>query len=393
MDFYITKEEIVKSLSATLGVVEKRQTLPILSNVLISVDEASVKLKATDLESEIETLSTITNFKSEGQTTAPAKKLGELCRLLPDLSEIHVFLDGENLKIETSSGKYSLATLPSADFPIFDIEEDKNKTSIQAPNLKELINKTSFAMGNQDWRHYLNGLYLVIDDTKITGVATDAHRLAIANQMVNEGSEETISGIIPRKSINEIAKIINDKNENISLEIGSSSISIESGETKFSSKLIEGKFPDYEQVIPSGESSELTINKKNLSESLSRVSVLSSEKYRGVRMRITDNNLNISANNPEKEQAEEQIDCAYEGEIIDIAFNVNYLQEILSSIDSENVIIHFFGSDKSCLITSPSNTIVSVILKSYCSLHSDISLKSKSPFSLVSNITNINTDT
>ena len=353
MDFYITKEEIVKSLSATLGVVEKRQTLPILSNVLISVDEASVKLKATDLESEIETLSTITNFKSGGQTTAPAKKLSELCRLLPDLSEIHVFLDGENLKIETSSGKYSLATLPSADFPIFDIEEDKNKTSIQAPNLKELINKTSFAMGNQDWRHYLNGLYLVIDDTKITGVATDAHRLAIANQMVNEGSEVTISGIIPRKSINEIAKIINDKNENISLEIGSSSISIESGETKFSSKLIEGKFPDYEQVIPSGESSELTINKKNLSESLSRVSVLSSEKYRGVRMRITDNNLNISANNPEKEQAEEQIDCAYEGETIDIAFNVNYLQEILSSIDSENVIIHFFGSDKSCLITSP----------------------------------------
>lgn len=353
MDFYITKEEIVKSLSATLGVVEKRQTLPILSNVLISVDEASVKLKATDLESEIETLSTITNFKSGGQTTAPAKKLSELCRLLPDLSEIHIYLDGENLKVEAGSGKYSLATLPSTDFPLFEIEEDKNKTSIQAPNLKELISRTSFAMGNQDWRHYLNGLYLVIDDTQITGVATDAHRLAIASHTTNEGADEIISGIIPRKSINEIAKIIGDTNENISLEIGPSSISIESGQTKFSSKLIEGKFPDYEQVIPSGESSELVINKKNLTDSLSRVSVLSSEKYRGVRMKILDNSLNISANNPDKEQAEEQITCSYKGEIIDIAFNVNYLQEILSSINSDDVVIHFFGSDKSCLITSP----------------------------------------
>ena len=186
MDFYISKEEVVKSLNLTLGVVEKRQTLPILSNVLFEVDESSLKLTATDLESEISTTSTISNYKSGGKTTAPARKLSDLCRLLPDMTEIHFFLDGENLKIETEAGKYNLSTLPSEDFPVFEIEETQSQINISSQNLKTLISKTAFAMGNQDWRHYLNGLYLVIDDTKITGVATDAHRLAIANQVVNE---------------------------------------------------------------------------------------------------------------------------------------------------------------------------------------------------------------
>ena len=353
MDFYIKKEEIVKSLNATLGVVEKRQTLPILSNVLFEVDESTLKLTATDLESEISTISTISNFKSGGRTTAPAKKLSELCRLFKDDSEIHFYLDGDNLKIETDSGKYNLSTLPSDDFPIFEKEEGGNVVNISAQNLKAIITKTSFAMGNQDWRHYLNGLYLSVEDTLITSVATDAHRLALANAALNEGISETITGIVPRKSINEIGKIVSEYSENILLQLSANSINISVSGTSFASKLIEGKFPDYEQVIPSGESSTLTIDKKTLSESLSRVSVLSSEKFRGVRIVTSKDSITISANNPEKEQAEESITCSYSGEDIDIAFNVNYIQEILSSIDSENVEIHFFGSDKSCLITNP----------------------------------------
>ena len=157
MDFYITKEEVVKSLNSTLGVVEKRQTLPILANVLFEVDESSLRLTATDLESEISTISTISNFKSGGKTTAPAKKLSELCRLFSDGSEIHFFLDGDNLRIETNSGKYNLATLPSEDFPVFEKEEAGDSINITPKNLKSLIGKTSFAMGNQNWRHYLNG--------------------------------------------------------------------------------------------------------------------------------------------------------------------------------------------------------------------------------------------
>ena len=355
MDFYITKEEVVKSLNLTLGVVEKRQTLPILSNVLFEVDESSLKLTATDLESEISTTSTISNFKSGGKTTAPARKLSDLCRLMPDLAEIHFFLDGDNLKIETESGKYNLSTLPSEDFPVFETEDAQSQINISSQNLKNLITKTSFAMGNQDWRHYLNGLYMMIDDKVITTVATDAHRLAMATSSLNEASSESTSGIVPRKSINEIGKLVGDESENVVIHLGQTSIAANVSGTTFVSKLIEGKFPDYEQVIPSGESSLLVVDRKNFSESLSRVSVLSSEKYKGVRIITKKDSLNISANNPEKEQGEENLSCEYQGEEIDIAFNVNYLQEILSTIDSEKIEINFFGSEKSCLITDPNS--------------------------------------
>ena len=355
MDFYITKEEVVKSINLTLGVVEKRQTLPILSNVLFEVDESSLKLTATDLESEISTTSTISNFKSGGKITAPARKLSDLCRLMPDLAEIHFYLDGDNLKIETESGKYNLSTLPSEDFPVFETEDTQSQINISSQNLKNLITKTSFAMGNQDWRHYLNGLYMMIDDKVITTVATDAHRLAMATSSLNEASSESTSGIVPRKSINEIGKLVGEESENVVIQLGQTSIAANVSGTTFVSKLIEGKFPDYEQVIPSGESSLLVVDRKNFSESLSRVSVLSSEKYKGVRIITKKDSLNISANNPEKEQGEENLSCEYQGEEIDIAFNVNYLQEILSTIDSEKIEINFFGSEKSCLITDPNS--------------------------------------
>ena len=355
MDFYITKEEVVKSINLTLGVVEKRQTLPILSNVLFEVDESSLKLTATDLESEISTTSTISNFKSGGKITAPARKLSDLCRLMPDLAEIHFYLDGDNLKIETESGKYNLSTLPSEDFPVFETEDTQSQINISSQNLKNLITKTSFAMGNQDWRHYLNGLYMMIDDKVITTVATDAHRLAMATSSLNEASSESTNGIVPRKSINEIGKLVGDESENVVIQLGQTSIAANVSGTTFVSKLIEGKFPDYEQVIPSGESSLLVVDRKNFSESLSRVSVLSSEKYKGVRIITKKDSLNISANNPEKEQGEENLSCEYQGEEIDIAFNVNYLQEILSTIDSEKIEINFFGSEKSCLITDPNS--------------------------------------
>ena len=355
MDFYITKEEVVKSLNLTLGVVEKRQTLPILSNVLFEVDESSLKLTATDLESEISTTSTISNYKSGGKTTAPARKLSDLCRLLPDMTEIHFFLDGDNLKIETDSGKYNLSTLPSEDFPVFELEDIQSQINISSQNLKTLISKTAFAMGNQDWRHYLNGLFLLIDDKTITTVATDAHRLAMASSILNEAITDSTNGIVPRKSINEIGKLVGDGSENALINLGQTSIAVNISGTTFVSKLIEGKFPDYEQVIPSGESSLLIVDRKKLSESLSRVSVLSSEKYKGIRIITNKNSLNISANNPEKEQGEENLTCEYDGEEVDIAFNVNYLQEILSTLDSEKIEINFFGSDKSCLITDPNS--------------------------------------
>ena len=355
MDFYIQKQDIVKALSLTLGVVEKRQTLPILSNVLIEVDEGSMQLTATDLESQISTSSNVSNFTSGGKTTAPAKKLRELCRLLPDNSEIHITLDGDKLVIESGTGKQNLKTLPSDGFPIFEEEGEGEAIQIDAKNLKTLISKTSFAMGNQDWRHYLNGLYITVEGNNILAVASDAHRLAIASTNLDAASSNEISGIIPRKSINEIAKLVGDVDGTVEVNLSNSTIKTSTPNAAFVSKLIEGKFPDYEQVIPSGDSSVLKVSTKDFSDALSRVSVLSSDKYRGVRMVTSSEGVMISANNPEQEEGEEFFNTNYEGEALDIAFNVNYFQEILSTLDDDECEIHFFGADKSCLITPPNS--------------------------------------
>ena len=318
MDFYIQKQDIVKALSLTLGVVEKRQTLPILSNVLIEVDEGSMQLTATDLESQISTSSNVSNFTSGGKTTAPAKKLSELCRLLPDNSEIHITLDGDKLVIESGTGKYNLKTLPSDGFPIFEEEGEGEAIQIDAKNLKTLISKTSFAMGNQDWRHYLNGLYIKVEGTNILAVASDAHRLAIASTNLDAASSNEISGIIPRKSINEIAKLVGDVDGTVEVNLSNSTIKTSTPNAAFVSKLIEGKFPDYEQVIPSGDSSVLKVSTKDFSDALSRVSVLSSDKYRGVRMVTSSEGVMISANNPEQEEGEEFFNTNYEGEALSL---------------------------------------------------------------------------
>ena len=351
MEITLKKEDIVSALSITLGVVEKRQTLPILANVLFEVDENSFKLTATDLESEVTTSGLLLARESSGKITTSAKKLNELCRLIPDGEEINFSLKSDKLNIKTINGKYSLSTLPSDDFPIFDIDTGDTPLVIPAKDLRELIKNTSFAMGNQDWRHYLNGLFILIGDRQITAVSTDAHRLAVASIPIN--SDHSFSGIIPRKSINEMAKFLSDQPGNAELKINDSSLELAVGNLIFKSKLIDGKFPDYQQVIPSGESSMLEINVKEFSETLSRVSVLSSEKYKGVRLITSSDGVRISANNPEQEEAEEFFSASYEGEDLDIAFNVTYLQEIMSHMQTDICHINFFGSDKSCLLTPP----------------------------------------
>ena len=351
MEISIKKEDIVSALNTTLGVVEKRQTLPILANVLFEVDENTFKLTATDLESEVTTSGPLSRIKSSGKTTTSAKKLNELCRLIPDGEEINLSLSGEKLNIKTTNGKYSLSTLPSSDFPVFDVDTGDLPLIIPAKDLKELITNTSFAMGNQDWRHYLNGLYLSINGGEITAVTTDAHRLAVAN--LASQSDISFSGIIPRKSINEMAKFLSDEGGDAKLKINEASLELAVGDLIFKSKLIDGKFPDYQQVIPSGESSVLEINVKDFSETLSRVSVLSSEKYKGIRLITANDGVRISANNPEQEEAEEFFPATYNGEELDIAFNVTYLQEIMSHMQTETCHINFFGSDKSCLLTPP----------------------------------------
>ena len=354
MKFTISKTEIVKALSSTLGVVEKRQALPILSNILLSVDENNLTITATDLESEVKTNCTPSIVESTGATTAPAKKLNELCRLLPDGSEVSISLNGDKLSVQSGLGKYSISTLPSEDFPVFDVVSENTEFIILGSVLRNLISKTSFAMGNQDWRHYLNGMFISVEDKNITVVTTDAHRLAISSNNTTKSVSGEVCGIIPRKSINEIGKLLSDSSEEVSLSLGTNTIMLKTDSTSFVSKLIEGKYPNYEQVLPSGESSVLKVNTKHLSEILSRLSVLSSDKFKGIKLNITSNSVVVSANNPEQEEGEESFKSEYSGDDMEIAFNVNYIQEVLSNIDSNDCNINLYGSDKSCLI-SPSD--------------------------------------
>ena len=359
MDFYISKEEVVKSLNTTIGVVEKRHTTPILSNVLIEVDESSLKLTASDQESEISTRSTISNFKSGGKTTAPARKLYDLCRLLPDLTNIHFFLDGYNLKIETESGKYNIPTMPSEDFPVFEPEEVKSQINISSKNLKKIISNTSFVIEIQGVKDFLNGLYLSIDDKTITAVATDGHRMAMDSVTLNEAVSENIDGIVPKKAIIEIGRLVGEESENVVIKLGRTSISINISGTTFVSNLIARKFPDYEQMIPSGESSTLVVDRKMFSESLSRVSVLSGEDKLGIKFLTKENSLIISAIN---EGGEENLVCEYKGEEIEIGFNIYYIQQILSTINSDKVVIDFFGSDRCTIIDPTSNDLKYVVM-------------------------------
>ena len=352
MEITVKKEEIVSALNITLGVVEKRHTLPILANVLFEVEDNLFKLTATDLESEVTTSGSLISSESSGKITTPAKKLNELCRLIPDGEEIKISFKADKLNIKTEKGKYSLSTLPSSDFPIFDIDSGDTPIVIPAKDLQQLIKDTSFSMGNGDWRHHLNGLYVSIDAGQITAASTDAHRLAVGNIPVD--SELSFSGIIPRKSINEILKFLSDQSGDAALKINDASLELAVGNIIFKSKLIDGKFPDYEQVIPSGESFVLEVNVKDFSETLSRVSVLSGEKNKGIRLITSPEGVKLLTNkNAEQEEAEEFFPAPYQGEDLDIVFNVTYLQEIMSHMRTDECHINFFGTDKSCLVIPP----------------------------------------
>ena len=349
----ISKESITKALSLVGGIVEKKQTLPILSNILIEFKDSSFRLVATDLESELTIIGKTDNCETEGVTTASAKKLNDLCRLIPDGSNIELALSGDKLNISTKNGKYSLATLPSNEFPIFETGDAVNTIIIKSHDLKDLITSTAFAMGNQDWRHYLNGLFLKLEEGVLTAVATDAHRLALNCVQVN--SEVNFSGIIPRKSVNEINRFVGENEGDLSLSINDASLTVTSDNLTFKSKLIDGAFPDYNQVIPTGDSSLLDVNVKDFANSLSRVSILSNDKNKGVKIHLVENNMTVKSNNADNELAEETVVSKYSGDEIEIAFNVNYIQEILNNQANETCNVLFFGSDKSCLILPPGN--------------------------------------
>ena len=361
MKFKIDKSAIINEFQSLAAVADKKQTLPILSNILIRCEADSVRLLSTDLEVELSVSLDGANIELPGETTIPAKKAADIIRELPD-GQVSFELNEESSKltVRSSSGKYNLSTIPGSDFPDFDVVKSDTTYKISSHKLFELFQKTSFAMANQDWRHYLNGCLFEKNEKSLDMVATDAHRLSIYKS--NLEGEGNFNGIIPRKTVVELMKILSKNDEDIGFYINTNNIVFMSKKFTFKSKLIDGNYPNYNQVVPKGEGSKITFNRKNMLDSLSRVSVLTSEKFKGVKLKANSGVLDISAHNPDQESAEEKLDIIGSSNGFDIAFNVNYLKEVLSTIDEEEISLISFGSDKSALVESGDPNQVLVLM-------------------------------
>ena len=361
MKFSIDKAEIINEFQSLAAVADKKQTLPILSNILIRCEADNIRMLSTDLEVELDINLKGANIVSPGETTIPAKKAADIIRELPE-GEVSFELndDSSKLTVKSSSGRYNLATIPGSDFPDFDVVKSDVVHKITTEKLIELFHKTSFAMANQDWRHYLNGCLFEKSETALNMVATDAHRLAIYKS--NLETQGDFSGIIPRKTVVELMKILPKQEEEIEFYINANNIVFMSKKFTFKSKLIDGNYPNYNQVVPQGEGVKITFNRRNMLDSLSRVSVLTSEKFKGVKLKSDNGVLDVSAHNPDQESAEEKLDVTGDPSSFDIAFNVNYLKEVLSTIEDEEISLISFGSDKSALVQSSDSNQVLVLM-------------------------------
>ncbi len=349
MKVIIQREELLPALQAVNGVVERRQALPILSNLLLQETEESTSITATDMEVELKT--TINkSFGGAGEITLPARKLLDICRALPDEASLDINIDEGRATVVSGKSRFTLATLPAQEYPSIDMAESMVQFSIPQQSLKELLDKTAFAMAQQDVRYYLNGLLLEIDKERLRAVATDGHRLALCDTQLEIEADETIQIIIPRKGVVELGRLLQDKEDEAKISISTNHIRVELSHMQFTSKLIDGKFPDYQRVIPEQAVEQVVADRELLRQGLTRASILSNEKYRGVRILLETNKLRALAHNPEQEEAEEELEVAYAGAALEIGFNVSYLLDALGIVRTEKVKLSLTDPNNSCLL-------------------------------------------
>ena len=353
MKFSISREALLRPLTLVAGVVERRQTLPVLSNVLIQVGQEEVALTGTDLEVELIGRTVASRVDEPGGVTVPARKLMDICKSLPDQAEIQLSLEDGRAVLRSGRSRFTLSTLPVAEFP--SIEDSQGSTELSLPRgmLKHLIDATSFAMAQQDVRYYLNGMLLEMRDNLIRAVATDGHRLAVCSRPAELHVESPQKLIVPRKGILELVRLLDDGEDPVSLTLGASHIRAHTGDFTFTSKLVDGKFPDYERVVPRGGDKVFIAERAEMRQVLSRTAILSNEKYRGVRLHLEEGNLKVMANNPEQEEAEENIAIEYSGDSLEIGFNVGYLVDVLNAIDDERIQMTLADSNSSALMEEP----------------------------------------
>ena len=356
MKTIIKRELILTPLQQVIGAVERRQTLPILGNVLLKSRGGSLTLTATDLE--IEMVSKVDSPTAEDfQTTLPARKLLDICKALPDGSDIEFNIEENKVTLTSGRSRFSLASLPASDFPGLDEIEAQQSFTLPQKQFKSLFDNTGFAMAQQDVRYYLNGILVEISSDKLKLVATDGHRLALSEFKTKIDLNVDKQIIIPRKGVLELSRLLENTDSEAKITLSQNHIRVETDTLTFHSKLIDGKFPDYKRVIPVDGNKVLQVNREALKNSMNRIAILSNEKYRGIRLTLSSGNLSIQANNPDQEEAEEEISVIYDDTEMEIGFNVTYLIDVLNVLDSENVFIKLKDANSSCIMSDSEDSL------------------------------------
>lgn len=349
MKFIVEREQLLKPLQQVSGPLGGRPTLPILGNLLLQVGEGLLSLTGTDLEMEMIARVPLTQAHEVGATTVPARKFLDICRGLPDSAEIQVTLDAERMLIRSGRSRFSLSTLPAADFPNLDDWQSDVEFSLPQTTLKRLIEATQFSMAHQDVRYYLNGMLFETEGEELRTVSTDGHRLAVCAMPIGQTLPHH-SVIVPRKGVTELARLLDGGETPLQVQIGSNNIRAHVGDFIFTSKLVDGRFPDYRRVLPKNPDKSLESPCDVLKQAFARAAILSNEKFRGVRLFITENQLRITANNPEQEEAEEILDVSYQGSDLEIGFNVSYVLDVLNALKCDNVRLRLTDSVSSVQI-------------------------------------------
>jgi DNA polymerase-3 subunit beta len=351
MKFSASREAILKPLQTVVGVVERRQTMPILSNVLVSAQDGGVSITATDLEVEMVARAEV-RVDAPGEITVPGRKLHDICRAVPDGTNVEVSLSGERVTVKAGRSRFTLSTLRAADFPTVEQIAAKQTLRLTRKDLRRLVDKTHFSMAQQDVRYYLNGLLLETERKKLRAVATDGHRLALSEIELEAAAARDEQLIVPRKGVLELNRLLEGDGD-VEIGLGQNHIRVQLDGIRLTSKLIDGRFPEYGRVIPNQPRNVITADRNLLRQALQRTAILSNEKYRGVRLELSSNSVVLQANNPEQEEAVETIEVDYGGEPMEIGFNVNYLLDALAAVDSEQVEFGVTDGNSSCLIREP----------------------------------------
>jgi DNA polymerase-3 subunit beta len=354
MRFSLQREVLLKPLAQVVNVVERRQTLPVLANLLTQVKDGQLSLTGTDLEVEMVSRSNVDEAQ-DGETTIPARKLFDIVRALPDGSKVTVTQSGDKVTVQAGRSRFTLASLPANDFPSVDEVEATERVSVPEAAMKELIERTAFAMAQQDVRYYLNGLLFDLADKRLRCVATDGHRLALCETTLDEGVQTKRQIIVPRKGVQELQRLLEGGDRELVLEMGRNHLRVKRDDVTFTSKLIDGRFPDYEAVIPIGADREVKVDRESLRAALQRAAILSNEKYRGVRIEVSPDLLRINAHNPEQEEAQEEVEADTRVDALAVGFNVNYLLDALSALRDEHVVLQLRDANSSALVREASS--------------------------------------